>query len=448
MKITRFLAENFKRLEAVEIIPSPDSNMVVISGKNGAGKSAVLDGIECLIRGASVVPKQPIRRGAEVGRVLCEMGEIIISRRFTRAGSNLTFEAASGARFRSPQHMLDEFYGALTLDPMEFSHMTPAKRREILRPLVQITVDIAALDGKNARDYGDRTDLNRQIKLLRGQASGIQYRDDLLPAGGPIDITRLTERLRQAGDDNTLLERRRAKRERAAQEAHLDREGARQRRERAEQLHREAEELETSAAALEARAAATERELAEAPPLPEQIDTEELVAAIEVARTANMNLEAKTRRDTLDAEAVALEERAAALTNAMAERTAQKAAAIANAVMPVKGMGCFDGADDVTLNGIPWDQCSQAEKIRAAVELAMASDPKLRVVLVRDGSLLDEDSWKLLEALADEYDFQCWVERIEDQSKMGIIIEEGRVRQPPPHSDQPSDQPALALTQV
>jgi hypothetical protein len=40
----------------------------------------------------------------------------------------------------------------------------------------------------------------------------------------------------------------------------------------------------------------------------------ELVAAIEVAGTANANLEAKTRRETLEAEATALEARAGELT--------------------------------------------------------------------------------------------------------------------------------------
>jgi hypothetical protein len=64
-----------------------------------------------------------------------------------------------------------------------------------------------------------------------------------------------------------------------------------------------------------------------------------LVAAIEVAGTANANLEAKTRRETLEAEAATLEARAAELTAAMEGRTAAKAEAIARAVMPVDGLG-------------------------------------------------------------------------------------------------------------
>ena len=50
-----------------------------------------------------------------------------------------------------------------------------------------------------------------------------------------------------------------------------------------------------------------------------------MVAAIEVAGTANANLEAKTPRETLEAEAATIEARAAELTAAIEGRTAAKA---------------------------------------------------------------------------------------------------------------------------
>ena len=50
-----------------------------------------------------------------------------------------------------------------------------------------------------------------------------------------------------------------------------------------------------------------------------------MVAAIEVAGTANANLEAKTPRETLEAEAATLEARATELTAAIEGRTAAKA---------------------------------------------------------------------------------------------------------------------------
>jgi recombinational DNA repair ATPase RecF len=441
--ITNLVIDNFQRIRAVNI--SPRGRMVEIRGKNGQGKSSVLDAIECLFAGGNVLPKQPIRRGAEIARIIghiqTEQGEIIVTRRFTPGGSHIVAEAASGARFRSPQHFLDALFNALCFDPLRFASMPGPKQVEILRRAAKLDVDIDALDGLNARDYEQRTDINRDAKRLRGQASGIQYPDGL-PAA-PIDIGALTERLRQAGDDNALLERRRANRERAANEAAGARVTAKGRRDEAERLRRQADDLDRTAAELEAHAAQIDQDLANAEPLPAPVDTAPLAAALETAHTVNMHLDAKARRETLEAEAAALEARAQALTDAMAARTAQKVAAIAKAKMPIAGLGLGDG--EVLFNDLPFDQASQGEQITVSVAIAMAMKPEVRVVCVRDGSLLDEDSLRLLEELAEKHDFQCFVEVMDNDATTGIIIEDGTARIPGP---KPDAQSALNLLEV
>jgi len=442
MKIKKLIIENVKRIRVVEIVPI-EKGIIEIRGKNGAGKSSVLDSIQYVFCGRDSLPKQPLRRGAEVGRIECDCGEVIVYRRFTAAGSNLTLEAASGARFRSPQHMLDEVYTAVALDVGEFARMKGAQRLQTVRPMIHYEVDLDALDGKNAADYEKRTGFNRDARLVRGQASGIHYPEDLPSA--PIDITALTERWQQAGDANALLERRKARRQQVASEVAGNRQNARSKRERIEQLRRETAELEAEAESLETTAAELERSLTDAEPLPEPVDTRGMSAELEAARTTNAFLEAKTRRETLEAEATALEARSQALSDAIAERKAQMAEAIANAKMPVDGMAVDDG--DVTLQGIPFDQCSQAEKIKAGAMVAIAAKPKLRVLLVRDGSLLDKDSRQVLEDLAEEHDLQVFVEVTDDNATTGIIIEDGTVvGQPNP--ERQSQQPSLALVQV
>jgi len=439
MRIVNLVAENFKRLKAVDI--TPVGNLVVVTGPNGAGKSSVLDAIMCACAGGDVLPKKPIRRGQETARIQVDLGELLVTRKFTAAGSHVVVEAANGARYRSPQHMLDALVGAIAFDPLEFSRMPPPKRREALRQVAKIEVDIDALDGQNARDYESRTEVRRDARKLRGQASGIQYPEGL-PAA-PVDVSALTEALAQAGRDNATLERRKARRESMAGEAAGNRQTAKGHRERAEKLRREAAELESKAEDLESTAAEFERAMADAAPLPDPVDTKPLVAAIEAAHATNAHLEAKVRRETLEAEAAALEQRSDELTAAMVERTQRKHAAIASAKMPIDGLGWDD--DDVLLDGIPFDQASQAEKIRASVAIAMAANPKLRVLCVRDGSLLDKESWRLLGELVDGQDYQCWVEVTDDAAKTGIVIEDGTVaRQPATEPKQAS----LALAEV
>ena len=56
----------------------------------------------------------------------------------------------------------------------------------------------------------------------------------------------------------------------------------------------------------------------------------------------------------------------------------------------------------------------------------------VRVIRVRDGSLLDEESLALLAKMADERDYQVWIERVEP-GKVGFVIEDGQVRQEVEH---------------
>jgi len=52
----------------------------------------------------------------------------------------------------------------------------------------------------------------------------------------------------------------------------------------------------------------------------------------------------------------------------------------------------------------------------------------LRIVRVRDGSLLDEDSMKVLSDMAEKNDVQVWIERVDSSGRVGIVLEDGEVK--------------------
>lgn len=82
MKIISLQAENVKRLTAVTI--TPDGNLVQITGKNGQGKTSVLDAIWWALEGAANIQAEPIRKGAEEARIRLDLGEYVVTRTFTR----------------------------------------------------------------------------------------------------------------------------------------------------------------------------------------------------------------------------------------------------------------------------------------------------------------------------------------------------------------------------
>lgn len=131
----------------------------------------------------------------------------------------------------------------------------------------------------------------------------------------------------------------------------------------------------------------------------------------------------------------------AALTKAIDDREAAKQKAIAEAKLPIEGMTFGDG--QIMLDGSPFDQASDAQKLRASVAIGMANNPRLHVMRVRDGSLLDEDALKILGEMAEANDFQVWLEAVDSTGKVGIVIEDGAVKSTP---ESRGDQPDLLDT--
>lgn len=441
MKITKLIAENVKKLTVVEI--TPDGNLVQITGKNGQGKSSVLDAIWWALAGTSHIQAAPIRKGENEARIVLDLGEIIVRRTFKSTDEGYTtaivVENAQGARFPSPQRMLDGLLGALSFDPLAFANAPPKMQFEALKMFVP-GVDFAAIEQANGMDYTTRTDLNRRAKEARSQAAGISVPKDTPET--PIDETALVQSLDDAGRHNSEIVSRKARREQVERDQHTACANAEAHRERAKELRRQADEEDAKAASDEDLFKALEKKLAGAPALPEPIDTSEIRSAIAQAADVNRNVAARGRKADLEKLATALEEKAGALTATMERRETDKRAAIGAAKLPIPNVEFGDGV--ILMNGVPFDQASDAEKLRASISIAMASNPKLRVIRVRDGSLLDDDGLKLLAEMADKADCQVWIERVDSSGKIGFVLEDGHLKVEPIAQPTETEKPKAA----
>lgn len=426
MKIIALQAENIKRLVAVEI--RPDGALVQITGRNGAGKSSVLDAIWWALAGASNIQAVPIRKGAEQGKIRLDLGGMVVTRTFQRREdetytTGITVETETGARFPSPQKVLDALLGSLSFDPLGFTRMKPAEQAAELRKFVP-DFDFADADARNRADFAARTDINRDAKAARSRALGIVLPADV-PAD-PIDEAAIIDRLQSAADHNVAIDRRRERREAVAREVDQHEADARAHREEAAALRAQADAEDALALRAEEAAKVNRELLATADPLPEPVDVADLRQRLAAAQETNALVAQRKARDAHTAEAEALEARSAALTKAMADREAQKRAAIAKADLPVPGLGF--GEDAITIDGLPFDQASDAQQLRTSVAIAMASNPKLRVIRVRDGSLLDEDGMKILAEMAEAADYQVWIERVDSSGVVGFALEDGHLK--------------------
>ena len=425
MNIIRLEAENFKRLRAVTITPS--GNVVTITGKNGQGKSSVLDSIWAALGGAAALPKVPVRAGAEDGHVTVDLGAYKITRKFKVKedgdySTSLVIENPDGMRAKSPQTLLDEIVGKMTMDPMAFSRMTSKEQFDSLKVLVP-GLDLDDIAAKDAEDYERRTAANRKAKEAKSAAAAIGAKDGRVQK---IDTAKMMEKLSSASEVNAGIEERRKRREAATKEVADIRKAVSDLYDEQQRLEARLKEIAELTVTMTEKAERLEIRLRNAEPLPEPVDTAELTKAISEANAANGEAEKQERRDSLLEEAARWETQANALTAAMEARAEHKRAMIAAAKFPVEGLSLGDG--EVLVDGLPFDQAATSKKIRTSMAIAMAANPTVRVIRIIDGSLLDEDAMKLVADMARDHDFQVWIEVVSDGEGTGILIEDGHVK--------------------
>jgi hypothetical protein len=409
-------AEGFKRLVAVDI--TPDGDLVEVRGDNGNGKSSVLDAIFAALAGASAAPVKPVRQGEEMAIIRLDLGEIVVTRIFTDDGTTrLKVTNADGsATFSSGQTMLDQLVGHISFDPLAFARLKPEEQADELRKLVDIDIDLDEFAQAQKADYQERRDINRDAKALEARLDAIPLVDkpETLP-----DRQALVDELTNAAEHNSAVQRENERRlaVRHKKGGLVDQIGV----------------LEDRLADLKAQAQKVGEEIAgfDESPVPHPVDVDELRERIAQADQIAAIAQQIREREGLTTQHAELVTKSDQLSARMNEREARRKAAIAAAKMPVEGLALEIDEDNrlsVTLNGIPFSQASSAEQLKVSTAIAMAANPKLRVLRVKDGSLLDKNSLATLRQMAADNDFQIWGEFVGEGEGVGVIMESGKVR--------------------
>ena len=149
-----------------------------------------------------------------------------------------------------------------------------------------------------------------------------------------------------------------------------------------------------------------------------------MTPAIAIISQTNGRVQDKRRRKEAAVDLAKAQTEAAWMDARLAEIKAEKTATLMATAFPVPGLGFDD--DGVTLNGLPLDQASGAEQLRVSLAMGLALNPTLRVILIRDGSLLDSRSIAMVQEMATEAKAQVWLESV-GTGGVGVTMEDGMV---------------------
>jgi len=145
--------------------------------------------------------------------------------------------------------------------------------------------------------------------------------------------------------------------------------------------------------------------------LGETKDMTEINQSIENADQTNKKANDRERYCTLQTEAQSKDFELQKNADALDALREEKKAMIKGAPMPIPGME-FSENDGVIIDGILFDQYSTAQQLKMACRIATSVNPTLKVIYIKDGSLLDGNSLKEMEQFGEEQGYQIFIERV------------------------------------
>lgn len=412
--------ENLKRVRVVDI--HPPAGAFTLGGDNGAGKSTTIDAVAYAIGGARIFSDlQVVRIGETHAEVTVDIGEYLITRTWAvkdGVTTKLVVTDANGIPERRQQELLDSLIGDIAFDPLQFASMPAKDQRARLLKLVELPFDLDEIDGRREAVFNRRTLANRDVKRAEAVLAGMRRptpTTGTVPLlGEALEALTSASTRKQANDE---VRRRYDAAEDAVADAQLARDKA-------------AEALAAADRALNDRMAELVVASDAVGSLPPDPDVEALAAAVATAERAKDESRAVAAYDERAAEVTEARDAAAELSEQLTAIDAEKLAGLQSAKMPIDGLAISD--DGVLFNGLPFTQASGAERLRVSMAIGMAANPKLRVLLIRDASLLDEHSMQIVSGMATDHDFQVWLEVVGDANgKATIVIEDGVIRSAP-----------------
>lgn len=410
MKVQKIRIENILGLETLEFEPG---RVTIVSGRNGVGKSSVLESLKYALTGGTDATIK--RKGAEKGEVVIVLDEATVTRDTEKPAR---IEVAGVGPIRRPAEFLKSRIDSLSFNPVQFLLAPKDKRTEWFLEMVPVEVGDDELraagvetlppPARNGLDriaaatklvYDARTGVNRALKEKRAAVAQLA---EGLPAGDPDAVDLATMRKAAEALRADLAEDISATKDRAAGLLAKVREDAQARidaikatladEERLiqEELIRETERLRTIA----------------------QPAIEEAAAALAVAeaQTKQAAQHARTRElvAKMTTEAAALEEESSRRSATLDNLEALKRRALDR--LPIQGVEIAEG--EILVGGIPFDRVNTAARVQFVLNVAMLRKGSLPLVLLDGLECLDPETFAAFVKAAAALDAQFICTRV------------------------------------
>ncbi len=416
VKINSLEIENVKRVKAVAFEPTKDG-LTIIGGKNGQGKTSVLDAIAWTLAGDRYKPSEPKNRDSVLPphlKITLNNG-LVVERK--GENSNLTVVDPSGQK--AGQTLLNSFVNEISINLPRFLEMNSKDKARTLLRVIGLENEIAQLDREEERLAQERLFKGRERDQKKGYADTLQEFPDT-----PKDLVSIKELideqqriLAQNGENQRLrdnLGQLKASREqlmfKGVELAEKLKEFERLIMENGLELSKLDKQIETAEKTVE--------ELKDE-------STAELEQSIADIERINEQVRSNLRKEEAYLEAEDLSKAYGDLTSEIEDVREQRLRLLNDAKLPLAGLSVTDG--ELTYNGDKWDAMSSSDQLKVGTAIARAINPSCGFVLLDKLEQLDLDTLTAFSDWLKEEGLQVIGTRVSGGDECQIIIEDGEI---------------------
>ncbi len=423
VKIMALEAENVKRIKAVALTPLP-TGLTLVGGNNNQGKTSVLDALAWALGGDRFRPDAAVRDGALAPahlKVTLSNGVVV-----ERKGKNASLTVTDPTGRRSGQQLLNAFVEPLALDLPRFMEATDKEKADILLRIIGIGTELHARDLEIKALYDKRTFTGQLANQKKHFAEELLSYPD-----APEQPVSASDLIRQQQD---ILARNGENQRKRAQLTQLS--------DLLEQQKKVVADLEFQLTGEKQRLATMQADVKIAQTTAADLQDEStaaLEASIRDIEETNRKVRANLEKARAEDEAAQYTAEYDQLTEAIAQKRADRMALLNGADLPLPGLGVEDGT--LTYNGKHWRDMSGSDQLRVAAAIVRRLNPDCGFVLLDKLEQMDMDTLRSFAAWLESEGLQAIATRVSTGSECQIIIEDGMVKDaettPPPVTEKP-----------